>query len=1104
MRVLAFVLAWAAAAQGPSPTVTPGGTLTPGGPAVERPLRGGESDTLVITAGAGELLELVAEEKGVKILISVSSPGGDKLGEVLADGGTAFDQLLVVILTKAAGEHRIEIKGRSKDVIAGKYTLKWKVQRAATAVDRARVNAETAYQAGKRVSASGTAGSQRQAIEHYLEAVRRWREAGDREEEANATHDAGFAYERLGEWTKALEHYHLAIATYRDVKDYLSLGMALENAGRVYKALGEVQKVLDYYQDALAAFREAKAALRIGISLHNIALVHAESAENPQALELFDQALKLSRETNNPPLESNALTGICRVYDQMGDKEKALGYCQQAITIARARKDALWEAVALNIVGQLYESQGEGQQALDTLQRALELFRSLNDRRGQGVAINNLGLTYHGLGEPERALAHYQQALPLLQAVGDARREAYALHNLGMISNARGEPAKALEYLTKALPSSQRARDRRMEGQIEDGLGAVYLTSGEPTKALEHFDRALPILRDAGDRRSEAATLANIGKVHGRQGDREKALVFHAQALALRRTVNDRRGQAATLYEMALLERASGKQELARTHVAEALDISETVRERVASQGLRSSLLASVADYYALDIDLLTQGGRSREAFETSERSRARSLLESLAESRANMKKGVNPELLAMDRSLRQQIDAREQLRSGRKLTAIQITTAETEIRDLTARYQEVETRIRVESPRYASFAWPQPLKLAEVQALLDADTRLLQYSLGPEASHLWVVSRNDLVHVLLPKRDEIERAARQFHEAVSVDGAAGSAPPAWAQAARALSELILKPAGGKLGSGRLVVVADGALHLVPFAALSDPDAGSDRPLIARHELVSLPSASSLTFLRQAPADRPAPRQLMALFADPVFSGTDTRVGRSAATAPAIPARETALTRAVEGSRIAGNSGISGIPRLPGTRREAAAIAALLAPADRQQALDFDANLDMVSGAKLSGYRWIHFATHGILHSRHPELSGLIFSLVDQEGRPRDGYLRLNDIHELELSADMVVLSACQTGLGQEVRGEGLLGVTRGFLYAGAKRVVASLWKVDDRATAELMKAFYEGMLKKNLPPAAALRAAQVTMLKQAPWRSPYYWAAFVLQGEWN
>jgi CHAT domain-containing protein len=350
---------------------------------------------------------------------------------------------------------------------------------------------------------------------------------------------------------------------------------------------------------------------------------------------------------------------------------------------------------------------------------------------------------------------------------------------------------------------------------------------------------------------------------------------------------------------------------------------------------------------------------------------------------------------------------------------------------------------------------------------------------------------------------------------------------------------MLLGPVAEQLKGKRLVIISDGVLQYVPFGALPVPferrkDEGGrmkaeaensrasssfilhpssfQRPLIVEHEIVNLPSASTLAVLRREMAGRKSAAKTVAVLADPVFQREDERVRR-------IKARKKADELSLNSSglrilepeveRSAWESDVADagrpIPRLPFTRREAEAILALVPDGEGMKALDFAASRAMATSAELGRYRMVHLATHGLLNSRHPELSGIVLSLVDERGRPQDGFLRLHEIYNLNLSADLVVLSACQTALGKEIKGEGLVGLTRGFMYAGASRVVASLWKVDDRATAELMKRFYQGMLGEDrLRPAAALRAAQVAMWKENRWKEPYYWAAFVLQGEWK
>jgi len=320
------------------------------------------------------------------------------------------------------------------------------------------------------------------------------------------------------------------------------------------------------------------------------------------------------------------------------------------------------------------------------------------------------------------------------------------------------------------------------------------------------------------------------------------------------------------------------------------------------------------------------------------------------------------------------------------------------------------------------------------------------------------------------------------------------------------LSRTVLAPVAGLLNRKRLLIVSDGALQYVPFAVLLAPGKPS-LPLIMEHETVSLPSASVLAVLRHEFAERKAAPNAVAILADPVFDAHDDRLRQSSEGDQhgprelSKPARQSGLERSAHEVGLA-RAGI--FPRLPFTRREADAISSVASQKDLYIALGFDASKAAATDSRLRDYRVVHFATHGLLNSLHPELSGLVLSLVDREGKTQDGFLRLLDIYNLNLNADLVVLSACQTALGKQIAEEGLVGLTRGFMYAGAARVLASLWKVDDEATAELMKQFYAGVLRDGQSPAQALRSAQIYISKQKRWRSPYYWAGFVLQGEWQ
>lgn len=414
-----------------------------------------------------------------------------------------------------------------------------------------------------------------------------------------------------------------------------------------------------------------------------------------------------------------------------------------------------------------------------------------------------------------------------------------------------------------------------------------------------------------------------------------------------------------------------------------------------------------------------------------------------------------------------------------------------------------METQIRAESPRDAALTNPEPLTVKDVQTrIVDRDSVLLQYFLGNARSYVWAVTSDRITAHALPGRAEIERRVRPFRDSLS--NPAGSADGS-AAGGLALSRLLLGPVASALDRPRLLILPDGILQLLPFAALPTPDSTAANlvPLVVEHEVVNLPSASTLALVRdQSKAKSVWPKSVV-VFADPVFEADDPRIGapekRASISPPAAPPGPQPLAGALRD--LPGMPG-AGIPRLLESRREADGIQALASGADVH--LGFDANRAAAASAELANYRIVHFATHGIVNDRHPELSGVILSLFDRNGRSQDGYLRLHDIFNLRLPVDLVVLSACSTALGKDVPGEGLIGLVRGFMYAGSRRVIASLWKVDDEATSALMTRFYRGLFEKGLPPPAALRAAQVEMLTSSRWNRPFYWAAFVLQGEWN
>ncbi|HAX74609.1 MAG TPA: hypothetical protein DCY88_01935, partial [Cyanobacteria bacterium UBA11372] len=644
----------------------------------------------------------------------------------------------------------------------------------------------------------------------------------------------------------------------------------------------------------------------------------------------------------------------------------------------------------------------------------------------------------------------------------------------------------------------------------------------------------------------EATTLNNIGAVYNSLGEKQKALDYLNQALPLLRAVGDRGGEANILYNFAYLKRSQGNLTEALTDIEAAIKIVEDLRTKIGSQELRQSYFATVQNYYKFYIDLLMQlhqqnpsKGYDGQALHISDRARARSLLELLTEATVNIRSGADPKLLEQERNLQQQLNAfehrRYQLQSG-QFNEQELNEIKQKIDNVLAQLKQLEAQIRTTSPRYAAIKYPEPLNLQQIQQqVLDDDTLLLQYSLGEERSYLWAVTKNSITSYLLPKQSEIEAAVQTFRESVTKDSGATL------DTGLSLSQILLAPVANLLSNKRLLIVGDGALQYVPFAALPIPtsppapllqgeggktptsllqgegvssppfprrEGGSGGigliPLLVQNEIVTLPSISTVAIQRRQLQNRSPVAKTVAIIADPIFNLKDDRMTGN----PPAPTRNTlsdlSLNRATRNLGLGEGGGGKIFDRLAFTRDEANKIIALVPEAQRFQAFDFNASRQTATNPDLAQYQIIHFATHGLVDPIDPELSGVVLSLYDQKGNPEDGFLRLHDIFNLNLPAELVVLSACETGLGENVKGEGLVGLTRGFMYAGARRVVVSLWSVNDAATSELMAKFYQKMLQEGQNPVKALREAQLEMWNSQNRRSPHYWAAFTVQGDWR
>ncbi|MFN0085226.1 MAG: CHAT domain-containing tetratricopeptide repeat protein [Blastocatellia bacterium] len=962
------------------------------------------------------------------------------------------------------------------------------------------------------------------ALEYFEKALAIRRELKDRRGEAGSLSEIGVMSRQMGRFDRAFESYNAALPIFQSLEDRRGEAVTLNSIGVLLLSQGKRKESIPYFERALDIQHTLGARRQESTTLSNMGAAFDEMGERPRALEHYNRSLAISREIQDQPGVARTLHGIGEVYTSMGENRRALEYFQQAQPMLRATGGPGGEANALFSLGKVHSEMGDRQLALDYYQQALERWREANFASGQGSALASIGLLYNSLGERSLALGYLNQALELWRKLKNPLEEANLLTFLGFVSHGMDEREKALEYLGQALNLAK--EDRGVTAMALNASAIIHKDMEEYAKALEELGQALPLARAIGDRGLEADTLHNTGWVRRAMKELPAAKESLTRSLDLYRGIGNRASEAATTFALAHIENDADNPREARALIESAIEIAESLRAGLGSEQLRTSYFASVQKYYDLYIEVLMklhdrdrEKGFNSEALQVTERARARGLLDLLNESGADIRQGVDASLLDRERELSQLISAKAARQTQLRLARApkpQIDLINDELENLNAEAQTVQSRIRATSPRYASLTQPRPLTAREIQEqVLDKDTILLEYALGDDRSFLWAVTPTTIRSYTLPKREEIDKAARGLYELLTErnrqeEGGKAESPAAQRRrAAEAdarlapelarLGRMLLGPVASQLGNKRLLVVTQGALQYLPFGALTAPQ--SSLPLVVKHEIVSLPSASTLAVLRRDLANRQPAEKTLAIFADPVFEQDDERVAQVTIKADPVKTPNTAQTRLLKhaSSQFAGR-----IPRLPFTREEANNLLALVPEAETRAAIGFAASRQAVRSADLSKYRYIHFATHGLLNSENPELSSIVLSLVDETGKPQDGFLRAMEIYNLNLPAETVVLSACETGLGKQIKGEGLVGLTRGFMYAGTPRVVVSLWAVNDRATAELMTRLYRKMIKEKLPTAAALRAAQIEMLRETQWKSPYFWAAFALQGEWR
>jgi CHAT domain-containing protein/tetratricopeptide (TPR) repeat protein len=1096
-RFLALVLLAASPLAAPAPgrpQVDDGELLVPG-PPVERAMAAGERHLYRVEVKEDPVLVTV-DQRSLDVVLEVRGPAGEEL----RIGGTGGRWGPEVLLLAGAGERRIEVRPMRKAVWPGRYRIAVETLSDPSTEGNARRRAFALMSRAGQESFPETPEAWKQAAISYREALAIWRQLKDRRWEAETVSCLALLEYRAHELHPAIADYEPAMAIWRELGEPRREALTLNDLGLTRLFSGDNSGAREALDRSVSLWKQTGDRFDEAEARSNLCFLEQRVGALSEALTCYENPRAVFQEAGIQSEEQRILNNLGGIYDLLGEPDAALAHYQQSLELLRAQGDLRGEANALNNIAVIHRTLGEWQEALRLYGQAREVVERIGERSLEASLRLNVGSAYSSLGEPQRAVTLLEEALKMYREIGEGRSVVITLNTLGTAWRRLGELGKALDHHRQALALADSMSDLRQGAVARSLLADAQLEKGDPVAALSTLAPALAYLKDSGLRIRETQALHTQARALTLAGRARDALPILQEVLTRRRTLRDGAGEAEALTSLAVAERSLGLQAEARAHAEAAVARVEELRTGFVSPDLRASFLATQRSAYSLLIELLMDrhaaepaGHWDLAALEVSEQARARSLLDALQADRAA--RGASPvptELLERRKSLRRRLSAKVYQQLGRD--SARAAALGQEIESVLAELDSVAAEIGRLDPQAAALRRPQPIGANEIAGLLDDKTLLLEYALGKERSFLWMVGRGAVRSFTLPSQRHIEALARQVYDELSTveAGAAGRG-----KAAASLGRILLGPVWKHAARARrLVIVADAALHYVPFSALPAPDPGR-QPLLEHAEVVYIPSATTLALERQR-LDRRAPAaKWAAILADPVFAASDPRLHAKATTARRAAGKE--VLRGRESAAV-----LPAFERLPSSRREAERIAGLAPAKPVWKLLDLDASRESVLSGELGAYRFVHFATHGITNARNPELSGLALSQVDAAGRPREGFLGLPDIYELDLGADLVVLSGCRTALGREVRGEGLMGLTRGFLYAGVPRVVASLWAAQDRATAELMTRFYRAMWRGGLAPAAALRQAQISLRRDPRYRGSNSWAGFVLQGEWR
>lgn len=1067
----------------------------------------------------------LSREQGIDVTLEVRDSSGVLVAR--ADSPIRRSGIQRLVFTAQQDTHySVEIVGKEHPGVNGAAELRvlplTSAAPDASCIEAQRLlaTADAAYAAGQAVT-RGTAEVKVDAPQAYASAANTYKSVAGRLDSsgpslllAQTQHAAAAVlYQDVNDWIQSDRWAQKAAQTYASVdEDYgkaraqalhatalMEIALSLEPETPGEDLTARSSEMLAQARDLLATLAAYHAQhgepYDQALALNNIGLAYYYEDSTEEAIPAYERALPLYEQLGERHRQAQVLTNIGLAEYELGRVVLSIPRFTEAMQLLSSLENPKLFAVALESSALAKWDSGDLDSALREYSEALQLYRTLQDVRSQAFCLHGIGSVYEAVGDHELALSFYRQALAIRTPSLDGRGRVETLRLIGTLLRSDGHPDEAVKMHQEALSlaTTPYARNRILIQIAQD-----HEALGQSAQALTQLQTVLQ--NATGDELVRARALLERGQVRLATNDLDAAEVDLTVAQKSLRA-NDMPMEEFTAWvALARLKRQKGNDEQALAAVDKALALAEEIRLQSANPQLRATLLQPLRPAFDLKISVLaegyfksgSQGTRSAmRALLTAEQARARALAD--FQNMSLNAPRIDPQLLEQRQAIykdltarRRQLEARLD-RSG--LADPRVNALRSDIAGLRAQLDEIDSRIVERSPTTTTSLLRGGAPMSIDLAAISPDTAVIEYWVGAEKTFAWVATQESLWMVDLGASSKIVAAAHGFHAALRKFGSVPESKQI--DLAERLYALVVQPLSAhSLMKRTLIFAPDSALHYVPFAALHSSSANGGQFLVERHDIAVTPSIGML--MRPAVQAGPATKEML-LVADPVYELSDARL------ADVVNAEKTKNLQASNVPPFVLRGSLDSMPlsRLPATGREAAAIAALLPSKDIVRLEGFSANRERFLNSGLQQYRFIHVASHAVTDSEIPQLSALILSTRNQQGQPIDGRVLAGDLIGSQITAETVVLSACDTALGKNVAGEGLVGLRYVMLARGAKSVTSSLWPVPDQATAELMAAFYASLLSRHSSVVAALSDAMRAM-RAGQFRDPGLWGAFV------